>query len=89
MSAPSERGIDFTVKRTDGMAGWISARTHHEECAFAKVLIGRDNLIVGAHLVGHGAEGDHPPVRDGDALPDQRARSSPPATPRIRRSRRM
>jgi len=51
-----ERGIDVTVKRTDGMTGWISARTHHEECAFAKVLIGRDNLIVGAHLVGHGAE---------------------------------
>lgn len=51
-----ERGIDFTVKRTSGMTGWISARTHHEECAFSKVLIGRDNLIIGAHLVGHGAE---------------------------------
>ena len=51
-----ERGIDVSVKRTDGMTGWISARTHHEACAFSKVLVGRDNLIVGAHLVGHGAE---------------------------------
>jgi glutathione reductase (NADPH) len=51
-----ERGIDFKVKRTDGMTGWISARTHHEACAFAKVLVGRDGQIVGAHLLGHGAE---------------------------------
>lgn len=51
-----ERGLDVTVKRTDGMTGWISARTHHEACAFAKVLIGRDGQLVGAHLLGHGAE---------------------------------
>jgi glutathione reductase (NADPH) len=51
-----ERGVEVTVKRTDGMTGWISARTHHEACAFAKVLIGGDGRIVGAHLLGHGAE---------------------------------
>ena len=51
-----ERGLDVTVKRTDGMTGWISARTHHETCASAKVLIGRDGQLVGAHLLGHGAE---------------------------------
>jgi glutathione reductase (NADPH) len=51
-----ERGVEVTVKRTEGMPGWISARTHHEACAFAKVLIRRDGQIVGAHLLGHGAE---------------------------------
>jgi glutathione reductase (NADPH) len=51
-----ERGLAVTVKRTDGMTGWISARTHHEACAFAKVLIGADGRLVGAHLLGHGAE---------------------------------
>lgn len=51
-----ERGLDVTVKRTDGMTGWISARTHHEACASSKVLIGRDGQLVGAHLLGHGAE---------------------------------
>jgi glutathione reductase (NADPH) len=51
-----ERGLDVTVKHTDGMTGWISARTHHEVCAFSKVLIGRDGQLVGAHLLGHGAE---------------------------------
>jgi glutathione reductase (NADPH) len=51
-----ERGLEITVKRTEGMTGWISARTHHEACAFAKVLIGADGQIVGAHLLGHGAE---------------------------------
>jgi glutathione reductase (NADPH) len=51
-----ERGLDVTVKRTDGMTGWISSRTHHEACASSKVLIGRDGQLVGAHLLGHGAE---------------------------------
>lgn len=51
-----ERGIDCKVTRTDGITGWISARTHHEACAFAKVLVGGDDHIVGAHLLGHGAE---------------------------------
>ncbi|HSK00992.1 MAG TPA: NAD(P)/FAD-dependent oxidoreductase [Kofleriaceae bacterium] len=51
-----ERGVDCEVKRTDGITGWISGRTHHEACAFAKVLVGRDDQIVGAHLLGHGAE---------------------------------
>lgn len=51
-----DRGLEVTVKRTEGMTGWISARTHHEACAFAKVLIGADGRLVGAHLLGHGAE---------------------------------
>jgi glutathione reductase (NADPH) len=50
-----ERGIDVRVVRTDGIPGWISGRTQHEEAAFAKVLVGRDDQIVGAHLFGHGA----------------------------------
>jgi glutathione reductase (NADPH) len=51
-----ERGVEVAVTRTDGITGWISGRTHHEACAFAKVLVGRDGQIVGAHLLGHGAE---------------------------------
>jgi len=51
------RGIAVVVKRTDGMAGWISSRTHHEELSFAKVLIDEaSGMIAGAHLIGHGAD---------------------------------
>ena len=64
-----ERGLEVTVKRTEGMTGWISARTYHEACAFAKVLIGGDGQIVGAHLLGHGAEETIHLFRDGDAPP--------------------
>ena len=50
-----ERGLDVRVVRTEGISGWISGRTEHEEAAFAKVLVDRDDQIVGAHLLGHGA----------------------------------
>jgi glutathione reductase (NADPH) len=51
------RGLRVQVKRTDGMIGWISSRSHHEELAFAKVLIEEaTGMIAGAHLIGHGAE---------------------------------
>lgn len=53
------QGVAITAKLTSGMAGWISSRTHHEELAFAKVLIApATGLVVGAHLIGHGAEGN-------------------------------
>ena len=39
------------------MSGWLSARTYGETVAWAKVLIDeQSDRIVGAHLVGHGAE---------------------------------
>jgi glutathione reductase (NADPH) len=55
-AAAKERGLEVTVTRTDAITGWISGRTHHEACAFAKVVIGRDGQVAGAHLLGHGAE---------------------------------
>jgi glutathione reductase (NADPH) len=51
------RGLRVQVKRTDGMTGWISSRSHHEELAFSKVLIDEaTGMIAGAHLIGHGAD---------------------------------
>lgn len=50
------RGLAIKVQRTDGMTGWISSRSHHEELAFAKVLIDDADHIVGAHLIGHGSD---------------------------------
>jgi glutathione reductase (NADPH) len=50
-------GLRVQVKRTDGMADWISSRSHHEELAFSKVLIDEaTGVIAGAHLIGHGAD---------------------------------
>ncbi|MGH0036563.1 MAG: dihydrolipoyl dehydrogenase family protein [Myxococcota bacterium] len=54
--AAGEAGLDFDV-RTHDMTGWRSARTHGESEAWAKVLIEKGSgRILGAHLVGHGAE---------------------------------
>lgn len=54
--AASEAGLDFEV-RTSDMREWRSARTYAETAAWAKVLIEkRSGRILGAHLVGHGAE---------------------------------
>jgi glutathione reductase (NADPH) len=50
------QGRSVKVQRTDGMTGWISSRTHHEELAFAKVLIDDAGQIAGAHLIGHGSD---------------------------------
>lgn len=50
------QGLHVKVQRTDGMTAWISSRTHHEELAFAKVLIDDTDHIVGAHLIGHGSD---------------------------------
>ena len=48
--------LDFDV-RTNDMREWRSARTHAETTAWAKVLVERGTgHILGAHLVGHGAE---------------------------------
>lgn len=42
---------------TNDMRDWRSARTHAERVAWAKVLVEkRSEKILGAHLVGHGAE---------------------------------
>ena len=50
------QGLDFTVKVND-MADWRSAKTHAETVAYSKVLVEEDTgRILGAHLVGHGAE---------------------------------
>ncbi|NNL86209.1 MAG: NAD(P)/FAD-dependent oxidoreductase [Myxococcales bacterium] len=54
--AATDAGSEFEV-RTNDMREWRSARTHAETTAWAKVLIERgSNRILGAHLVGHGAE---------------------------------
>ena len=50
------RGIKVRVKAND-LTSWRSAQTHAESAAFSKVLIDEESdRIVGAHLVGHGAE---------------------------------
>ena len=51
-----DKGLDVEVKTSD-MSGWRSAKTYAETVAWSKVLIDRDtDRIVGAHIVGHGAE---------------------------------
>lgn len=52
--AATEAGVRFEVKRND-MTAWRSGRSYAERHAWAKVLVGEDDLIVGAHLFGHGA----------------------------------
>ncbi|MBW2229924.1 MAG: NAD(P)/FAD-dependent oxidoreductase [Deltaproteobacteria bacterium] len=54
--AATEAGLDFEV-RTNDMREWRSARTYGETAAWAKVILERETgRILGAHLVGHGAE---------------------------------
>ncbi len=54
--AALEAGLDFEV-HTNDMRAWRSARTYGETIAWAKVLVeNRSDRILGAHLVGHGAE---------------------------------
>ena len=54
--AAKDQGLDVDVKVSD-MRDWRSARTYAETVAWSKVLIEKDTgRIVGAHLVGHGAE---------------------------------
>lgn len=49
-------GRAFAVKTND-MTDWRSAKTHAESVAYAKVLVeDGSNLVLGAHMVGHGAE---------------------------------
>ena len=51
-----KQGLEFEAKVND-MASWRSARTYAETVAFAKVLVEEGSgRILGAHLVGHGAE---------------------------------
>ncbi len=55
-AAAREAGLDVEVRVND-MREWRSARTQAEDEAWAKVLIDRESgRVVGAHLVGHGAE---------------------------------
>lgn len=52
----SKQGLEFKAKVND-MTTWRSARTYAETVAFAKVLVEeKSDRILGAHLVGHGAE---------------------------------
>lgn len=52
----NEKGLDFEVKAND-MRTWRSSRTYAETVAFSKVLVDKkSNQILGAHMVGHGAE---------------------------------
>lgn len=54
--AAREAGLSFEVRVHD-MAEWRSARTYGETTAWAKVLVEKESdRILGAHLVGHGAE---------------------------------
>jgi len=51
-----KNGLAFEAKVND-MTSWRSARTYAETAAWAKVLVETDTgRILGAHLVGHGAE---------------------------------
>lgn len=52
----SKQGLEFEAKVND-MTSWRSARTYAETVAFSKVLVEEESgKILGAHLVGHGAE---------------------------------
>ena len=52
----AEAGLDFEVRKND-MREWRSARTYGETAAWAKVVLEKGSgRILGAHLVGHGAE---------------------------------
>ena len=52
----TEKGLSFSVNSND-MTEWRSSRTHAETAAYAKILVDDDsNEILGAHLIGHGAE---------------------------------
>lgn len=54
--AARDAGLDFEV-RTNDMREWRSARTYGETAAWSKLLVEKGSgLILGAHLVGHGAE---------------------------------
>ena len=49
-------GRSFQVKASE-MSGWRSSMTHVESVAYSKVLVEDEtNAILGAHIVGHGAE---------------------------------
>jgi glutathione reductase (NADPH) len=50
----AQRGVEFRATRND-QTGWRSGRSYAEKHAWAKVLIGEDDAILGAHLLGHGA----------------------------------
>ncbi|MEM7223215.1 MAG: NAD(P)/FAD-dependent oxidoreductase [Pseudomonadota bacterium] len=51
-----EQGYDVEVKAND-LTDWRSARTYAETAAYSKILIeAGSGAILGAHLVGHGAE---------------------------------
>ena len=55
-AAAAEQGLDFEAKATD-MVAFRSSMSHAESVAYAKVLIEKGSKrILGAHLVGHGAE---------------------------------
>ena len=55
-AAAHEAGLAFDV-HTNDMRSWRSARTYGETAAWAKVLVEKgSDRILGAHLVGHGAE---------------------------------
>ena len=52
----TEKGLAFAAKTND-MTTWRSARTHAETVAWSKVLVeDGSGRILGAHMVGHGAE---------------------------------
>ena len=50
----TKRGEKFRATRND-QTGWRSGRSYAERHAWAKVLIGEDDAILGVHLLGHGA----------------------------------
>jgi len=50
----SKAGLDVRVVKND-MTSWRSSRSYGERFAWAKVLVDKDDKLVGAHLVGHGA----------------------------------
>jgi len=54
LTEAAAKSIPHRVAVND-LTSWRSGRTYAESVAWAKVLIGEDDRILGAHLVGHGA----------------------------------
>jgi glutathione reductase (NADPH) len=53
--AAKQKGFRFRSKKED-TSGWYSSRRVAEDCSGYKVLVGEDDRILGAHLIGPHAE---------------------------------
>ena len=53
--AAKQKGLQFRSNRQE-TSGWYSSRRVAEDCSGYKVLVGQDDQILGAHLIGPHAE---------------------------------